>query len=109
MMPIPIRFSLADALATPPEAARESVTLLSHGMLELRWYTPPDPDEQTPHSRDELYIVACGNAVFVRAGERVPCAPGDVLFVAAGVAHQFAHISPGFGVWVVFAGAGSDA
>jgi mannose-6-phosphate isomerase-like protein (cupin superfamily) len=103
-MPDPALFQLAAARALPEAAASQSVTLFRHGTLDLRWYTPPTPDDQTPHRRDELYIVAAETGIFVRAGERFACAAGDVLFVAAGVAHRFEECSPGFGVWVMFWG-----
>jgi mannose-6-phosphate isomerase-like protein (cupin superfamily) len=100
----PARFSLADAKAHPADTLRESVTLFRHGTLDLRLYQPPTPDLQNPHKRDELYVVAEGSGWFVRAGERFACGPGDVLFVAAGVAHRFEEVTQGFSVWVMFWG-----
>jgi hypothetical protein len=75
---------------------------LGHGTLG--WYAPQGIDDQTPHLRDELYIVATGTAQFRRAEEVVACAPGDLLTVAAGIEHRFEEMSPDFGVWVVFYG-----
>jgi mannose-6-phosphate isomerase-like protein (cupin superfamily) len=100
----PALFSLAAAQSLPAESLRQSVTLLRHGTMDLRLYVPPTPDLQTPHKRDELYVVAEGSGHFVRAGERFPCAAGDVLFVAAGVEHRFEDMTPGFAVWVMFWG-----
>jgi mannose-6-phosphate isomerase-like protein (cupin superfamily) len=100
----PALISLAAARALPAEALRQSMTLLRHGTLDLRLYRPPMPDPQTPHKRDELYVVAEGSGSFNRAGERFACAPGDVLFVAAGVEHRFEEVTPGFAVWVMFWG-----
>ena len=100
----PARFALAEAKTHPEAARRESVTLFKHGTMDLRLYEPPMPDPQGPHKRDELYVVAEGSGWFVRAGERFACGPGDVLFVAAGVAHRFEEVTPGFSVWVMFWG-----
>jgi mannose-6-phosphate isomerase-like protein (cupin superfamily) len=100
----PALFSLAAAQALRQESLRQSVSLLRHGTLDLRLYRPPMPDPQQPHKRDELYVVAMGNGVFNRAGERFPCTTGDVLFVAAGVEHRFEEATPGFAVWVMFWG-----
>jgi len=100
----PALVTLSAARASPNEPSRLSALMLRHGTLELRYYVPPMPDPQTPHSRDELYVVAEGKGHFVRAGERFACGPGDVLFVAANVEHRFVDCTPGFAVWVMFYG-----
>ena len=100
----PVLISLAAAQAARNEPGRISALMLRRGTLELRYYVPPMPDPQLPHTRDELYVVAQGKGNFVRAGERVACGPGDVLFVPANVEHRFVDCSPGFAVWVMFYG-----
>jgi len=100
----PLRCALRDARATPPQEGRSSSLLFEHGTLELRYYAPRGVDPQTPHARDELYVVASGSGWFVRAQERVPFEPGDALFVAAGVDHHFEDFTDDFGTWVVFYG-----
>lgn len=49
-------------------------------------------DEQTPHSRDEVYHVLSGKAVLDVAGTRYAAKPGSILFVAAGTEHRFVDI-----------------
>ena len=78
--------------------------LLEHGTLELGYYKPDVSDDQTPHDQDEIYIVQTGTGVFACGDEEIPFAPGDALFVAAGVEHQFANFSDDFAAWVVFYG-----
>lgn len=78
--------------------------LLQHGSMELGFYRPQLQDEQTPHLQDELYIVQRGSGIFRRADERIPFAPGDALFVAAGVEHRFLDFSDDFSAWVIFYG-----
>lgn len=78
--------------------------LLEHGTMELGYYVPQGSDNQQPHAQDEIYIVHTGNGTFVRGDERIPFAPGDALFVAAGVEHRFVDFSDDFGAWVVFYG-----
>lgn len=80
------------------------VTLMRHGTLEVQLYAPRGTDPQKPHRRDELYIVAVGNGVFVRGDERVRFGPGDALFVPAGMAHRFEDFSDDFVTWVIFYG-----
>ena len=101
---MPVLIPLAAAQAAPNEPGRLSALMLRRGTLEVRYYMPPMPDPQTPHSRDELYVVAQGRGYFVRAGECFPCGPGDVLCVAANVEHRFVDCSPDFALWVIFYG-----
>lgn len=49
-------------------------------------------------------MVVSGHGWFVREDARVPFAPGDALFVKAGVAHRFEQFSDDLGVWVIFYG-----
>jgi quercetin dioxygenase-like cupin family protein len=100
----PVLFSLEAARSAPNQPGRLSSLLLSHGTLELRYYAPRGADNQTPHTQDEIYIVASGQGSFVRAGERVSFQPGDALFVAAGVEHRFEDFSDDFATWVIFYG-----
>ncbi|HUZ64163.1 MAG TPA: cupin domain-containing protein [Acetobacteraceae bacterium] len=100
----PALLALAAARAAPSEPGRSSALLLRHGSLELRWYAPRGTDPQTPHTRDEVYVVVSGHGWFVRAGERMAFAPGDALFVGADVEHRFVDFSDDFGVWVIFYG-----
>ena len=100
----PIRFALEKAREAPPQPGRRSALLFEHGSLEVRYYAPRGSDPQTPHSRDELYVVASGRGTFARGGDRVPFEPGDVLFVAAGVDHRFVDFTDDFGTWVIFYG-----
>ena len=96
-----------------PETAMQSVrqsddglygVLLRNGSMELGYYRPIDEDNQQPHLQDEIYIVQSGSGTFIRGEERIDCAAGDALFVAAGVAHRFVNFSSDFGTWVVFYG-----
>lgn len=93
-----------EATAVPLPPGRRSAEILRNGSLELRWYAPRGTDPQTPHERDELYVVAGGRAAFVRGGERVAVAAGDVLFVPAAMEHRFEEMSADFGTWVMFYG-----
>jgi len=87
-----------------PNAELRSVPLFEHGTLLVKYYAPRCTDQQTPHTRDEIYVVACGRGVFFDCTERREIAPGDLLFVAAGIPHSFEDFSDDFGVWVMFYG-----
>lgn len=90
------------ALFTPE--SKTSVSLFRHGSLEAKMYAPRKHDPQTPHTRDEVYLVAQGQGTYYHAGERQPFEPGDFLFAAAGVEHRFEEFSDDFFVWVFFYG-----
>ena len=92
-MPIPLHISKALAPTASLEPGRGSSLLMRHGTMELRWYAPKGTDPQTPHTRDEVYIVASGHGVFVRGGERASFSPGDALFVPAHAEHRFEEFS----------------
>jgi len=96
--------SVLEALAALAATPKPFTTVFSHGSLALEIYRPPPVDPQTPHDRDELYVVITGHGWFARAGTRVRFAPGDVLFVAAGVEHRFEDYSADFLTWVIFYG-----
>ncbi|HSY09113.1 MAG TPA: cupin domain-containing protein [Steroidobacteraceae bacterium] len=85
-------------------AGERYTTALAHGSMSVGLYAPLATDPQTPHAQDEVYIVRSGHADFVMAGQREPCATGDVLFVAAGIEHRFEKLSADFSAWVVFWG-----
>jgi mannose-6-phosphate isomerase-like protein (cupin superfamily) len=78
--------------------------LLQHGSLEVGLYAPKSSDPQTPHTRDELYVIIAGRGTFRSGDRRHDVGPGDVLFVPAHVEHHFESFSEDFSTWVVFYG-----
>ena len=90
-------------LATLPVATRAAYAI-RHGTMRVGVYAPQGVDDQTPHSQDELYIVASGTADFIKAGARIPVVAQDLLFVEAGADHRFEGMSADFATWVVFWG-----
>lgn len=92
----------ATALSVPE--GQRSVEVLSYGTMVVKYYAPRGTDEQTPHTRDELYVVARGSGTFVNGGRRHSFGAGDVLFVPAGVSHCFEDFTDDFGTWVIFYG-----
>jgi len=100
----PPPLSLSAALALPLPEGRRSSEIFVDGDLELRLYAPKGQDPQTPHDRNEFYIVARGNGKF-RAGDRVEAfAPGALIYVAAHETHRFEDFTDDFAAWVVFYG-----
>lgn len=98
------RASTTEAAAIPVAEGRRSIEVLRHGSLEVRWYAPKGTDPQTPHERDEIYVVARGRGTFIRGDERVAFGPNDLLFVPAGMEHRFEDFTEDFATWVAFWG-----
>jgi len=103
----------------PHDPGHPSVRVMAHGSMEVRWFRPQPDSQHEPHDRDEVYFVVAGAATFCRGNEagaftedhlallgdqRVAVTPGDVLFVPAGAAHTFTHMTADFAVWAVFYG-----
>lgn len=102
---MPLRLTPAAGHAALDAAAgTEFATLFRHGSLEVEFYRPDGVDRQTPHRRDELYVIASGTGTFLLEGERQPVEPGEVLFVPAGAEHRFEAFTADFATWVFFYG-----
>ena len=101
----PPRMTLARALASAQQSEDGLYgVLLEHGSLELGFYRPQAVDEQQPHDRDEVYIVASGHGEFQCGDARREFEAGEALFVPAGVEHRFSGFSEDFAAWVIFYG-----
>ncbi|MFG2618689.1 cupin domain-containing protein [Streptomyces sp. NPDC048507] len=59
-------------------------------------------DPQQPHRQDEVYFVVSGRASITVGDETTTVANGSVVYVPAGVAHKFHHITEPLKVMVVF-------
>jgi mannose-6-phosphate isomerase-like protein (cupin superfamily) len=99
------QIDIESAIAALPKApAEQYVILYRHGTLEAGLYAPRGVDEQTPHTRDEAYVVVTGSGEFVCGDTRKAFSPGEFLFVPAGMPHRFEHFSSDLTVWVIFYG-----
>ena len=103
-MATPSKVAFGDCLGALRDAAKTYRVFFERGDLSLGLYAPSPPDTQTPHERDELYIVTSGNGRFTRAEELITFAAGDALFVPAHMPHRFEKFSPDFSCWVIFFG-----
>ena len=79
------RLTVADALAKLPGPEGERyVELFRHGTLSVELYAPRGDDPQTPHTRDEVYVVVAGagssgtvpSGIPLRLGTRSSCLRG---------------------------------
>jgi len=104
-----MKFSPAEFLSKLPLPADEKwkdgvwfTNAFTKGDFELEFFAPRGTDFQTPHEKDEFYIITSGTADLIHEGKTVPCRTGDALFVAAGDEHHFENISEDFATWVIF-------
>lgn len=93
-----------NALLRLAEQESPFLELFHHGSLQVEIYKPEKIDLQTPHERDEVYVVVSGTGEFLNGGERTHFGPGDFLFVPAGVEHRFENFTDDFSTWVIFYG-----
>jgi glyoxylate utilization-related uncharacterized protein len=102
MNPLPTRLTpeLVERLGDAPRFA----AVFAYGSLEVEIYAPRGVDPQQLHTRDEVYVVVAGHGKFFCDGETRDFAPGELLFVPAGVEHRFLDFSDDFATWVLFYG-----
>ena len=99
------RVTIGEALARlPTPEGRRFTTVFEHGTLLVEVYAPRGRDPQQAHTRDEVYVVLEGRGLFVNGDARHAFAPGDLLFVPAGVPHRFEEFTDDLAVWVIFYG-----
>lgn len=99
------RYSVQEALERlAASQGRAFTTLFEHGSLSVEIYAPAGHDPQTPHTRDEVYVVARGSGTFWDGDQRRPFQAGDLLFVPAGRPHRFEGFTDDFATWVIFYG-----
>ncbi|MDA1029089.1 MAG: cupin domain-containing protein [Bacteroidetes bacterium] len=98
------RLTVETALQALKGHHKPFLEVFSHGSLVVEIYKPDRIDSQTPHSRDEVYVVAAGSGTFINGDIKQPVISGEVLFVPAGVEHRFVDFSEDFSTWVFFYG-----
>jgi quercetin dioxygenase-like cupin family protein len=99
-----MQLTIRDALTALGDEGQTYLKLFAQPALDVALYKPDRTDPQTPHLRDEIYVVATGSGQFVEAGESRPFGPGDLLFVPKGVPHRFVDFTADFSTWVIFLG-----
>ena len=74
----------AGALASLASADADFVTLFQQGTLEVEIYRPVGIDRQTPHAKDELYVVIAGTGTFMHGVAALALRAGRCLVRACG-------------------------
>ncbi|TNH26591.1 cupin domain-containing protein [Micromonospora orduensis] len=89
---------------TPTGAANDWVEHLRVPGLSVGTYCIPagGPDDQSPHTEDEIYVVTAGRARIVTPDGAAEVGPGSVIFVPAGEEHRFVEVTEDLALLVVF-------
>lgn len=99
-----MQLTIRDALAALGDKGETYLKLFAQPALDIALYKPDRADPQTPHLRDEIYVIATGSGQFAQEGESRPFGPGDLLFVPKGAPHRFVDFTDDFSTWVIFLG-----
>jgi mannose-6-phosphate isomerase-like protein (cupin superfamily) len=95
-------YRLVEVLQRAPSPNNLAAEIAKHGSVEIEFYQPKAEDRQTPHDRDELYVVARGSGTFDMEGAPFAFQAGDAIFVPAHAVHRFSSFSDDFATWVAF-------
>jgi mannose-6-phosphate isomerase-like protein (cupin superfamily) len=98
-----IRLTEAQA-RIPGPAGERAVMVLRRGPLDVALSLNLRPSQQTPHVQDEIYFIIRGRGVLIHDTKRDAFESGDILFVAAGIEHQFEDTTDDLALWRVFYG-----
>ena len=98
------KYSIAEAIDRHMSSNTDYTCLMQKAAFDMGFYRPIRFDKQTPHARDELYIIAEGSGTFCCGDEKTRFSQGDLFFVPAGVEHSFRNFSYDFATWVIFLG-----
>ncbi|MEH6680336.1 MAG: cupin domain-containing protein [Sediminicola sp.] len=93
-----------EAIKLIKESGKEFLPLFEEGHLSVEIYKPHLIDKQTPHERDEFYLVISGKGKFQLLEKVTSFKPGDFLYVPAHAAHRFFEFTDDFTTWVFFIG-----
>jgi mannose-6-phosphate isomerase-like protein (cupin superfamily) len=91
---------------TAPEAGKPHwVEHLRSAHFSVGTYSlaPGVPDDQSPHTEDEIYFITTGRGRLVTPSGEIWVAPGHTVYVPAGEPHTFVDITEDFAAVVVFA------
>ncbi len=86
----------------PTSDGKHFIETFRKGNLSIEMYKPDKVDLQTPHTQDEIYVIASGSGMFQNGDENYPFNPNDLIFVPAHVDHRFYDFTDDFCTWVVF-------
>ena len=104
------RFTIQETVKKITEDNIERYTaILEKEGIEIGLYAPVKVDFQSPHQKDEIYIMVNGEGTFYNDGTREKFGPGDLFLVNAGAEHHFENFSDDLVAWYIIYGMDKDA
>ncbi len=91
-----MRLTIANSLLRLERDETDFVRPIEKDGFDVCLCRPLESHRQTPHTRDEIDIVAADSGEFICKGQRAPFGPGDTIFVPAGENHRFETLMPDF-------------
>lgn len=97
-------FELSELLEEQAESGQAYLPFLDEPSMSMGIYSLSEGagDGQSPHRRDEVYVVLSGEAIIEVDGEDRPVQEGSIVFVGAEVRHRFHTITEDLSVLVFF-------
>jgi mannose-6-phosphate isomerase-like protein (cupin superfamily) len=99
-----MQISTKSALEKLKSTDAKFLELFQYENLSVEIYKPEGKDLQSPHTRDEAYIIVEGHGTFNLDGQISSFTKGDFIFVPAHTEHRFETFSEDFSTWVLFFG-----
>ena len=69
----PYHVSVDEATKLLNKQEKTFVQVMEEGKMTVEYYVPKKIDNQQPHNKNEIYIIASGSTDFFRAGETIKC------------------------------------
>lgn len=97
-------FEISELLEEQEESEQAYLPFLDEPSMSMGIYSLEEGarDGQSPHRRDEVYVVLTGEAIIEVDGEDRPVQEGSIVFVGAEVRHRFHTITGDLKVLVFF-------
>jgi mannose-6-phosphate isomerase-like protein (cupin superfamily) len=98
-------FTLDEVTQATRASGKQYHEFLRVPALSAAMYILPggEPDTQTPHAEDEVYVVTRGTGRVRVGAEEAAVGPGSVIYVAKDVEHRFFDYAEDLEILVLFA------
>lgn len=91
-----------DSLEKLKQTKSKFIELLNQKNFSLEIYKPNEIDLQSPHDRDEIYIIISGFGEFQLEEQTFSFKENDFFYVEKSKQHKFINFSEDFSTWVIF-------
>jgi mannose-6-phosphate isomerase-like protein (cupin superfamily) len=88
------RFTVQETLKKISNDNKERYkAILENENIEVGMYAFIKDDLQSPHLKDEIYVIVNGEGKFINDSKREAFRPGDLFLVCVGAENQFENLS----------------